>query len=342
VALKARQKILTIERKVMLKRFGFFLSAIVLTIAMVLSGCNRTDSSGRTAVFPDSNRSVTIIVERAAGGGSDLTARAIAPILERELGIPVVVVNVTGGDGVVGLNQLAAAAADGYTLGLSADTVQAIHSVMYDHTNYDENSWEYLSTINVTSYIVILPRNSRFTSLEELLSHAVENPRRLTLGTPSGIMEVMSTLEENTGAIFTQIVHDSGGANLASIAGGHVDLGILTAQFYQQSIDMGLNVVGVMSDGPFPGSPDVPTFRDIGHDVVVNQYWILIMPRGAPDYVMEPLRAAVNRMGNSPEFVESLERINAIPAFRDGKEGSEYILHNINRIRGSLENWNVQ
>ena len=77
-------------------RVCFFLAAAVVLTIIALTGCSKREEK-----YPDKNKSVTIIVERAAGGGSDLTARAIAPLLKRELGIPVVVVNKTGGDGVV-------------------------------------------------------------------------------------------------------------------------------------------------------------------------------------------------------------------------------------------------
>ena len=315
-------------------RVCFFLAAAVVLTIIALTGYSKREEK-----YPDKNKSVTIIVERAAGGGSDLTARAIAPLLKRELGIPVVVVNKTGGDGVVGLNETAASKPDGYTLDLSADTVQAIHSVLYTDTKYTEDSWEYLAATNMTAYVMVLGKNSTFNSLEEVMEYAIANPGKLTLGTPSGIAEVMSTLEVNTGTEFTQIVNDSGANNLASIAGGHVDIGLLTAQFYQQAVDQGLKVVGVTSPDRLPSCMDVPTFTECGYDVDIVQNFILIMPKGAPENVLTVLRAALDKVGNSQEFKDSLEAIDAIPAYKGGEEAGTYILDNIKRIKSGLETW---
>ncbi|MEG1926633.1 MAG: tripartite tricarboxylate transporter substrate binding protein [Ruthenibacterium sp.] len=309
--------------------------SVVLSATLLLTGC----AGGGTTSYPDKNKSVTIIVERAAGGGSDLSARAFAPLLEKELGIPVVVVNKTGGDGVVGLNETAAAKPDGYTLDFSADTVQAIHSVMYKDTKYTEDSWEYLATTNLTAYIMVVGKNSKYTSLEEIMEDAKANPGKVTLGTPSGIAEVISAIEVNAGTKFAQIVNDSGANNLASLAGGHVDVGLLTSQFYQQALDQGLKVVGITSPERMDLYSDVPTFIESGYDVNVIQDFILIMPKGAPDSVLTPLLAAIDKAGNSQEFKDSLAAINAIPDFRSGKEASTYILENIGRIKKGLEAW---
>ena len=313
---------------------------VVLSVLFTVFSLSLVTAAGAGEdVYPDSRKTVTFIVERAAGGGSDLIARAMAPLLSKELGIPVVVVNKVGGDGVVGLNELYRSKPDGYTIDLSADTVQAIHSVMYEHTDYDENSWEYLAATNYTSYIMILGKNSNFNNLKEMMEFAKANPGRLTIGTPSGVAEVMSTLEMNTGAKFTQIVNDSGANNLASIAGGHIDVGILTAQFYQQAVDQNLKVVGVMSDDRFPSCPDVPTFVETGYDVVVTQNWIVIMPKGAPEQVLTRLKAAVDRVGNSPEFEAALKAINTVPRYIGSDKAPEYILGNINYLKSGLEAW---
>lgn len=317
------------------------LKLIVISAMVVVIGMTSLVAAGAGEVeYPNKNKTMTIMVERGAGGGSDLIARSIAPLLSNELGIPVIVVNKVGGDGVVGLNELAKSKPDGYTIDLSADTVQAIHSVMYEHAEYDENSWDYLAATNYTSYIMVLGKGSSFSNLKEMMEYAKRNPKKLTIGTPSSVAEVMSTLEMKTGTQFTQIVNNSGANNLASIAGGHVDVGILTAQFYQQAVDQGLKVIGVMSDERFPSCSDVPTFVETGYDVVVIQNWIVIMPKGASQDVLTTIKTAMDKVGNSAKFIDSLKAINTVPRYIGSEEVQEYILDNIKNIKNGLEAWN--
>src|SRR5918994_7671545 len=95
--------------------------------------------SGSPAMADYPERPITMIVPWGAGGGTDATARIVASVLERELKVPVNVVNRTGGSGVVGHSAIATAAPDGYTIGMITVEITMMH-------------WQGLTELNPTSY----------------------------------------------------------------------------------------------------------------------------------------------------------------------------------------------
>ena len=300
--------------------------SFVLVLCLLLAATGAAWSAGATEERPYPDRDIEIIVARGAGGGSDLNGRTIARLLDEYFeGVSVVVVNKPGGDGVIGQNAIAGARPDGYTLGIGSDTVLAGHELLMEDAQYTVESFEYLAGLVVTSNLLIVPPGSRFNTLDELVEYGRNNPGRLTLGMPSVAAETVGGIQQATGVEFTTVVHAGGGDNLAAIAGGHVDAGVLTAQFAPQVEEHGGKVLGVISAERFDIISHIPTFKEQGYDVVVELNWLLTAPKGIPEERLEILDEALTAIGNDPKYNEAFAEINAIGRFQDRRQVTEHM-----------------
>src|SRR5699024_4739480 len=118
-----------------------------------------------------------------------------------------------------------------------------------------------LGGLNETGDILVVPKNSEIDSLNDFIEHAKDNPSNVTIALPSKTQEMNITLMENEMDIeLTQVVYESGNKVLADLIGGHIDAGILSAQFADQATDQDLKVLGLMTEDRLDTIEDVPTF----------------------------------------------------------------------------------
>ena len=153
-----------------------FFIALVAVFALV--GCGRSEK-------PYPSQAITIVCPWGAGGGSDRLSRFMADHLQMKLGQPVVVVNKTGGSGAVGFSAGANAPADGYTITMATFELSTMHWLgisKLDHQNFTP-----LVQLNADAAAIILPKNSPYKTLDELLKFVRENPGKLRMsGTAKG------------------------------------------------------------------------------------------------------------------------------------------------------------
>src|SRR3954453_18560554 len=122
-------------------------------------------------------RPVTVIVPWGAGGGTDATARIVAALLEKDLGQPVIVVNRTGGSGVVGHQAIASAQPDGYTIGMITVEIAMMHHVgltTLKHTDYTP-----IGLVNADPAGINVRADSPYKSVKELLNAIKANPGKM-------------------------------------------------------------------------------------------------------------------------------------------------------------------
>ena len=144
------------------------LSSIVLS-SIILSGCDRTES------FP--NRPITFICPWSAGGGTDGISRQLAFLLEQELGVPVNVVNATGGGGVTGHSRGARARADGYTITMVTVELNMLH--WRGLTSISHEDFQPVMMVNQDAAAVFVRTDSSWKTLGELEQAIRANPGKL-------------------------------------------------------------------------------------------------------------------------------------------------------------------
>jgi len=271
------------------------------------------------------NGPISLIVSFGAGGGTDLGARILAPFVEKELGVPVNIVNKPGGGGWVGWAELVSTKPDGYTIGY-INTPNIITGYVNPSFQRKENLDSFAPIANhVTDSgaIAIRKDETRFTNINELIEYAKSN-ELTTTSTGVGSDDHYAALKVNkdAGTKF-RAVHTGGfGENLSNLLGGHVDVmfanvGEVVTPFKEGQF----KVIGVMSEERSPYLPDVPTLKESGiGDIFSWSARGIAAPAGVDPAVLEKLQAAFEKAINDPEQKKKMEEMGLQVDFRKGND----------------------
>lgn len=275
----------------------------------------KEEEKEEAATYPE--KPVTVIVTANAGGGTDAMARAVCTPLEQRLGQPMTIINNGGASGLAGMTEIAAAEPDGYTLGVFSISGAPHFVNTVEDVAFGTDDFTYIAGLNLTSDLLILGKDSKFASLDELVAYAKENPGEVTIGLPTAIQMLSLTMvEEGLGVDFTEVIYGGGGKVFADLTGGHVDVGILSAKFVGQSEEQGLDVLGIMLEDRLETYPEVPTFVEQGYDIVNADSRMLVGPKGLPQEVIDTITAELTE-GYTAEVRESVLTINEAPVYFD-------------------------
>jgi tripartite-type tricarboxylate transporter receptor subunit TctC len=291
------------------------LAAIVMTIA--LAGCA---SEGR---FP--NGPILLVCPWAAGGGSDRVARQLATLLEQDLGVPVNVVNVTGGDGVTGHSRGALARADGYTMTLLTIEITALH--WRRMTSISPRDFAPIALVNRDPAAIFVRSDAPWRTARDLEQAIRSAPGTLRAsGTAtSGIWHLaLAGWLTTVGLRPTDItwVSIAGSApSLAELIAGGVDLVACSLAEAQALLESGrIRSLGVMSTDRAPRFPSVPTFAEQGVDFTLGTLRGVALPRDIPEDRARVIADAVRRVATSDAFRTSLSGAGFTPAYEDSAE----------------------
>jgi len=273
----------------------------VLALLVCLVACG-----GGRSEYP--NRPLTMIVPWAAGGGTDAIARVVASLLEQDLGTPVNVVNRTGGSGVVGHQTIAAAAPDGYTIGiLTAEIAMMHHQGLTDLTGA---SFTPLGLVNLDAAAIQVRADSPYRTLADLMQAIRANPGALKAsGTAQGGIWHLALAgllaEQRIQPTAVMWVPSSGNAAaLLDLVAGGVDLVAGSHPEGRSLIDAAkVKSLAILDDKPSSLYPDVPTAQQaIGTTWTLGTWRGVGAPKNLPPDIERRLQAAVKRACDSREY----------------------------------------
>ena len=255
------------------------------------------------ADYPE--RPITMIVAFSPGGGTDVAARSLAPFIEKYLDGSITVVNKPGAGGEVGFTAIAQAEPDGYTIGF-LNTPNLITIPIERDTRYElENIAPIASVVDDPGGFHVRSE-SEFETLDELIAYAKENPNAVTFGT-TGIGSddhlAALALQRAAGIELTHVPFPGASAVRAALLGGHISLGVFNMSEAVSFIEEGrVRPLGQMAEERWPVTPDVPTFREQGYDIVQGSIRGIGAPAGVPDEVLQKVASAIEQAINDPEF----------------------------------------
>jgi len=299
-------------------RKGFCLG-LVLLFSIVLMGFSSANSLASD--FP--NRPITFIVQYAPGGGVDVTARILANIASKYAGVNIVVQNITGGGGTVGVTELAKANPDGYTLGLVFPTTLMESSVI-EGVAYGSDSFQPICQINYDPVMMMVKANTEYdVTFDELVKMTKEKKLNMGVGALWTTFDLLkSYLRHYYDIDFKRIHYGSGGAAVAgAILAGDVDVGLMYPNEWISYYQSGeLKGIGVASTERLKAFPDVPTFDEMGYEVGnIGVRRILIAPKGTPEEVMVRLEEIFMKALEDPRLAEEYAKVGMsfLPAGRE-------------------------
>jgi tripartite-type tricarboxylate transporter receptor subunit TctC len=262
------------------------------------------------AAWPE--RPVTVVVPYPPGGNNDILARLLGPVVESEIGQPLVIDNRGGGGGTIGAGIAARAQADGYTLLFADIGVLAIAPHLYAKLPYEPASFEPVIRLTEVSLLVGVPRQSPHRNIAELLAAARARPDAVTFATPgNGTAGHLATqmLMSLSGARMVHVPYRGSAPAATELAAGRVDLlidGTLLPAVQQGQI----RALAVTGPSRSPFTPEIPTVTESGQPGYGFLSWHgVVAPRGAPAEAIRRLNAAYNAAIRDPGVQERARQL---------------------------------
>ena len=279
-------------------------AAAALLIALVFAG----EVNAQAQAYP--SKPIRIVVPYGAGGGIDVISRLVGEKLSQRLGQPVVIDNRPGGGTLLGAEQVAKAAPDGYTLMVTTDATMTINPYLYAKLPYDAVK-DFAPITQMVFLNQLLLENSAVpaNNLKELIAYAKANPGKLNYGSyGSGSQPhlAMEMLKSQAGLYIVHVPYRGLTQTVPATIAGDVQLTFSGAASSLAFIKSGrLKALAVGGKTRLALLPDVPTFTESGFpDVPANAWFGLFAPAGTPRDIVMKLNAEVVRILRDPEFVQ--------------------------------------
>jgi tripartite-type tricarboxylate transporter receptor subunit TctC len=258
-----------------------------------------------------SDQAVRIIFPFAVGGSGDALARLLAEHLRAGLNRPVVVQNVTGGAGRIGVRQVATAAPDGNTILITPIAPVVLHQHMYKDLGYDPTKdLVPISQAATFEFGLAVGDKVPAKSLKDVVEWAKANPKLASYGSPG-----VGTLPHFFGVMFgraagVELVHVAyrGSAPaMTDLIGGQIPIVVTTtSDMIAMHTDKKIRILATSDSKRSPLAPDVPTFREAGFDIQGAAWYGLFAPAGTPPDIVKRYGAILADALKKPEMKDRL------------------------------------
>jgi len=262
-------------------------------------------------------RPIRIVVPFGAGGVADLTARAVGQKLGEQLGQGVVIDNRPGAGGVTAGTLVAQAEPDGYTLLLMSNGTAVSEGLFRKLPFEAQKDFAPVSLLGTFDIALVVPENSRFRTLGDLLAYAKANPGKLNIATVAvgSTQNLAAELFKTTAGIEAQVVPFNGTpAVITALRGGSVDAAVeILAPVKSQITSKALRALATFGAKRPAGLPDVPAASEAGGALAglrIASWNALAAPAKTPAPVLLRLNAELKKALASPELKRKLADLN--------------------------------
>lgn len=262
-------------------------------------------SANAQSNFPD--KEIRLIVPWNAGGSNDISARALSSILA-EKGVKVVVENVPGATGSIGMTRVARANPDGYTVGMGTSSTLAL--IAQNLTPLKNSEFASIARVTTDPLLLLVPYNSPVKNLEDFVAYVKKNPGKVSIGTPgsNNLNHIFALMAGRIAGAEVIVTPYTGGSRvIADLSGGQINAAVLKPSESKAQIDGKLvRAIGVFANEPLKEMPNVPTFKSKGYDVFpygpLVQMAYLVAPANTPKPVMDKLISLFGEAIQSDRF----------------------------------------
>ena len=254
------------------------------------------------------NRPIKMLVGFPPGGATDLLARAMAQEARAALGQEMLVVNRSGANGAIAINEVAAAKPDGYTLGMAPTSA---FTLAFHFMDIRPDLLEITDALMMAARQrvgMVVKADSPYKTLKDLVESAKKNPGKV----PIGVSGVGSSVDVFTRTILLRanvdaiVVPFKGDADVATaLLGGQIAAGSYAAGSWAQQVQAGaMRLVASFQDDRFSMAPDVPTLEEMGYGLTGTNIQFVYGPRGLPAALANRLIAIFMEATRTPKYVE--------------------------------------
>lgn len=271
---------------------------------------------------------IRLIIGYGAGGTTDMSARLLASIVEKELGQQIICENKPGGAGCVAAALVSKQEPDGYHL-FTLVTAPAVLTPHMQDLPFDPlKDFTPICRYALWHYALVVRTDSPWSTFQEFIKFAEENPGKISYGLSGTgnpqhlVMERLRLLHEIE---WKAIPFKSGTEAVAACMGGHVNAVAGVTEWVPQVLSGDMRLLAVFDAVRMKEFPEVPTLKELGYDIVAPSVLGIAGPTGIPEDIVEKLDQAIKKSLNDPKFVELMERIMIKIAYLDHKEFAEHL-----------------
>ena len=298
--------------------------AALLVLALSLLG----DGRAWSAEYPA--REIEMIVSFPAGGPADASARILAPKLSQVLGVPIAVVNKTGGGGSVGADYVAKGRTDGSVIYNSTNSALTISPVLLKDITYKVADFTPIGAYAADLGVITVKSGGPARTLEEFVDHARKNPGKLTYGS-AGLGTVsfftMELFKQAYGLDITHVPFQGTGPAKNAILGGHVNVASSGLGSLAPLIRSG-DLVPLVTTAPrrVAGWPQVPTMTEKGFpDASLNIWMGIYVSARTPRPIVDALTRAFNQAVKDPAVLAALDKAGLQGFYHTGEETAKLL-----------------
>lgn len=289
-----------------------FIKKLALIAGALLAGTSGVQAQD----FP--SKPVTIVVPYAAGGGGDSIARLFANEMEKTLGQPVIIESRPGAATLLGIEYVANAPADGYTILVAFSSIN-VNPVVFPNAKYDvQEDFAPIAQLATVPHLLAASKTTNVSSLAEFIELAKSRPGELnyaSVGEGSSLQLEAELLKKLAGIDLTHIPYQGGAAALIDLLAGRVDMTFLTLSSLAGPSAAG-EVIPLAITGAVRSDvvPDAPTFAEAGLEGFTAIEWAgFFAPAGTPEAAVDALAQSVAAALESDEFRTRMSEIGFEP-----------------------------
>lgn len=283
--------------------------------------------------LPEGN--VNFIIPVAVGGGTDMTFRALAEAAKPHLNRNIVIVNLPGAGGAVGLAQAAIKPPNG--LNLNSYTSEIFTLPIFAPAPFSGKDFRPIILVNEDPACLVVPADSKYATLEAFIAEAKARPGKLSVGN-SGFGNIWhlsaSALAKKAGIELLQIPYAGAAPTVQAVLGGHIEAFVASPPEVAPQVAGGkLKILAVMADARNAAFPNVPTLKEKGIDLSIGTWRAIGAPAGTPDEAVKALHDAFAKGMREKTFVEFMNQRGLTIRYMSTKELSDFVA----RVRPEFE-----
>jgi len=312
----------------MKKSRSVFVLSFILSLGLV--------SLASGAEFP--TKAVNLLIGYAAGGSTDLSARALAAEASKILKQPVICNNQVGAAGTLVLGRVKGEKTDGYTI-YNAPTANFCRIPHLQAVPYDPlKDFAFIMQYGLYQYGILVRSDSPWKTFEELVDYARKNPNKIKYGTSglgTGQHLAMEYLAMKLGIKWDHVPFPGGAQVVTALLGGHVQVISQTTEWKEQALAGKFRLLVVPTPQRLKAFPDVPTLIEKGYDFAVHSTLAFMGPAGMPAAAVDRLDKAFAEAMKSKVFLDVMDKFDMPPAYL-GSEALTKFVHKDYQETGEL------
>jgi tripartite-type tricarboxylate transporter receptor subunit TctC len=305
-------------------------------------------ANGVAKDWPD--KAITIIVPWAAGGGTDIVARSLAPKMSKILGVPVQTVDKPGGSGIIGTLEAVKAAPDGYTLMWDCGGTSSMQYALSSDLPYKVFDRTFIARATSTPEALMVPASSPWKTMDDFVKAIRTDPSSISFGMIGGtgipdvlVYQLKAALKaKGIDPSKTRTVSYKGGGELVpAVGGGHVSGAFVSPGEMVAMLSAGkIRVLGVTAPTGkrYKGWPDVPMMAEVGFPTVDTYFWVgLSGAPGLPANIVKLLdnavKEAVKDADQDPAVIDAFDKLGLSTAYLSGDNFKKFVLEEGERVK---------